>query len=35
LLKRPVFARLLLLLDDLLRGRHPRWKVRWLEHTNY
>jgi len=34
-LRRPGFARLLLAFDDLLRGRRPRWKVRWLDYRNY
>jgi ferredoxin len=34
-LRRPAFARLLLWLDDLLRGKRPRWKVRWLDYSNY
>ena len=34
-LQRPVFARLLLRLDDLLRGKRPRYKVRWLDYRNY
>jgi ferredoxin len=33
-LRRPSLARLLLGLDDLLRGKRPRWKVRWLDYSS-
>ena len=34
LINRRLFAAVLLWADDLLRGRRPRWKVRWLDYTN-
>ena len=34
-LRRPAFAGLLLGCDDLLRGKRPRWQVRWLDYSNY
>lgn len=33
-LRRLAFARLLLRVDDLLRGRRPRPRVRWLDYSN-
>jgi ferredoxin len=34
-LQSPAFAKPLLWLDDLLRGKRPRYKVRWLDYRNY
>ncbi len=35
LIRRRFWGWVMLLLDDLIRGRRPKWKVRWLGRTNY